>query len=364
MIGAAAGVLAHPPAELREGHDHHPVGVAGLLQVGHQRLHVAGQLRHQVVVTTALVGVGIEPALPHVIQPGLQAPGDHRRDGGHVPPQPSAITTRRPETRHGATHAVGRRVGFHRRRREEVEIRVPALLLHVQTAVGLGHLLVVAGPPPAKAAWILERDAAILAPDQRLGGLAAQRDRDRRIGLLHRLDIARQPAIGRLRGLRVAGVPDIHRVEVRAVRVGIADALHDRHVPRVIQRLERLQPRVQPDRIVQLEHLVLADRRRATVPVVLLHPVRHDRAEHVVAARELQHDQDLLALALDPLDVARVVERVGGIVEPDRDDGARGDQAHTLLEELTAGGNLRGVHDRALLESGLGASKAGTRACW
>ena len=37
-------------------------------------------------------------------------------------------------------------------------------------------------------------------------------------------------------GLRVGRVPDVHRLEVRAVRIGIADALHDRELPVFEQR--------------------------------------------------------------------------------------------------------------------------------
>ena len=58
-------------------------------------------------------------------------------------------------------------------------------------------------------------------------------------------------------GLRVGRVPDVHRLEVRAIRVGIADALHDRQLPVFQQRRHALQARMQADAVVDLEHAAL-----------------------------------------------------------------------------------------------------------
>ena len=102
-----------------------------------------------------------------------------------------------------------------------------------------------------------------------------------------------QPAgLGRPRG--VGRMPDIHRLEVRTLRVGIADALQHRELTPVPQRPEALHPGIQADVIVQPDDHVLRLAQRGPRLVIQVVGVGDDGVEPVVAARELQHHQDVV----------------------------------------------------------------------
>src|SRR5207247_5731342 len=101
-----------------------------------------------------------------------------------------------------------------------------------------------------------------------------------------------QPAVD-LPARGVAGLPDADGLEVGEGRVGVADALDDGHAALVPQRLDALQ--------VLVEAQVARDRQRRPDrhggqlgPQVVQLRVRHGDhgPQAVVAARELDHDQD------------------------------------------------------------------------
>ena len=82
-----------------------------------------------------------------------------------------------------------------------------------------------------------------------------------------RVDIADSPAdpalCSNLVGL--AGVPDVHGPEVRAVGVGITDALDDRHLALVVEALQGTHGRVEADVVIQTQNLLFGHAYRGSV---------------------------------------------------------------------------------------------------
>src|SRR5262249_4940945 len=111
--------------------------------------------------------------------------------------------------------------------------------------------------------------------------------------LLFRIDFAHhaaEPAFGTdLVGL--AGVPDVHRAEMRARRIEVAYAMHYGELALVPESLHRREKR--RDAVVPIEpqYLVVIDSDRFPVIAVEGIVVRDDRVEIVIAARELDNDQ-------------------------------------------------------------------------
>ena len=131
------------------------------------------------------------------------------------------------------------------------------------------------------------------APGQRerLVDVQPRRVAARRTGAA--VDRPGQPAGRRLVHGRPGRVPDRHAVEVRPVRVGVAHALHDRQ-PLLAPAASRTRSsdRVQPHAIVDLLHLAGRDRQLRPALAVLVVAIRHHGIQPVVAAVELDHDQD------------------------------------------------------------------------
>jgi hypothetical protein len=67
--------------------------------------------------------------------------------------------------------------------------------------------------------------------------------------------------------------------------------LHDGELARLPDRKQRLERRVQPAALVELQHLVAAHGEARPQPVVRLIGVRHHRVQPVVAALELDEHQ-------------------------------------------------------------------------
>jgi len=111
----------------------------------------------------------------------------------------------------------------------------------------------------------------------------------------HAVEIAPQPAdtLGR-RG--IGGRPDVGALKVRAARVGIAGALDDREPAGVEDGAQVGQARVQAERVPgavgpDLENVAGRDREVWTTREVLLISVGNERAQPVVAAAQVEHDQ-------------------------------------------------------------------------
>ena len=104
-------------------------------------------------------------------------------------------------------------------------------------------------------------------------------------------DDAAQPALG-ADLFRFAGVPDVHAAEVGTVGRGIADAVDDRHLAGVVQLLEFGQGRVEAVVVINGQYLVGGDAHGGPVVVVASVAVGYDGVQVVVAAGELDDDED------------------------------------------------------------------------
>ena len=112
-------------------------------------------------------------------------------------------------------------------------------------------------------------------------------------------------------GLR--GLPDRHAPEVRAIRVRVADALHDRQ-PAILDHVGRAaHRRMEPDVVCQLAKPISRQTQLLAMPGVILVAVRDDGVDAVVAPVELDHDQDA-AVAVGPAPLSRSGERKTGRV--------------------------------------------------
>ena len=109
-------------------------------------------------------------------------------------------------------------------------------------------------------------------------------------------DCATEPSLGSDL-VRLAGVPDVHRPEVRAAGVGVADSLHYGHLARVIDILQRRRVGVEAQLVVDGQDLVLRDDDRRTRVVVVGVVVRDEGIQKVVASRKL-HDHQHMGLSV------------------------------------------------------------------
>ena len=102
-----------------------------------------------------------------------------------------------------------------------------------------------------------------------------------------------QPALGAyLVGL--TGVPDIHGAEVGAVRVGIANALNDRHFPLVPQLLDGRHVGVEPDSIINGQNPLRVYPYCRPVLQVERIAVGDDGIECVITPRQLEDHQHIV----------------------------------------------------------------------
>ena len=88
------------------------------------------------------------------------------------------------------------------------------------------------------------------------------------------------------------GLPDIHRAEVRLVRIRITDALHDAERPVFVQFRDVRHRRMQADRISELLHLGFGDFDRGPEFRILGVLERNDSVQPVIASRQLYDDED------------------------------------------------------------------------
>src|SRR6202011_2553847 len=75
---------------------------------------------------------------------------------------------------------------------------------------------------------------------------------------LQRGDAAADPAVLAFAAW-IGQLPDVHRLEVRVIGVGVADALHDGELPLLLQPVEVAHGGVQADLIVDADHLRLGE---------------------------------------------------------------------------------------------------------
>src|SRR5439155_19315560 len=91
----------------------------------------------------------------------------------------------------------------------------------------------------------------------------------------------------------VGRLPNVHRLEVGEVGVGVADALYDREVAPVESVLEVRQAGMEGDPVVDGDHVALFDADAGTVLTVSGVVVRDDGVEAVDPASKLDDDKSL-----------------------------------------------------------------------
>ena len=108
--------------------------------------------------------------------------------------------------------------------------------------------------------------------------------------------LAQPTLVADLRGL--GGVPDVHRAEVRAVRVRIADAVYYGDLALVPQVLDRSHAGIESVVLVDRDSAIFRDADIRAVIGVEWVVVRHNTVQVIVATRKLHHNQfAVLAIA-------------------------------------------------------------------
>ena len=346
---AGRGVLgdARRPNSLKVKTCRHPVGLPGIGRVLVKRGDRIGELIQKRGVRAKLVGVGVEAVDREVVDPrpdaGLDDPGDQFETPGGVEigirrscsPCPCravrascsnrtpARVLRRTNPSNGsaagrssqATRSRASRTssGWRRRRR-----RSGGRYCSRVVSRGPSGLLRLEGQREGPSADVEARD---ITAD--LGG--------------PRVESATEPAgverLPRIRGAR--RLPDLHRSEVRTVRgSGSFDPLHDRRLARLDEQpISYLHRRMQADLVAELVNLPRRQPERPAGLRVAVEPVRDDRVQSVVAADELDDDEDAVVRLRPVRGAGRIREEAGGRRRPPRDERAGGERR---AEEVAA----------------------------
>ncbi len=85
---------------------------------------------------------------------------------------------------------------------------------------------------------------------------------------------------------------------MRAVGARVADAVDERDIALVPERLDRCERGVEAELVVELQYLILRDVDEGPVVVILPVVVRDDCVEGIVTARELQDYHRLLVMTV------------------------------------------------------------------
>jgi len=130
---------------------------------------------------------------------------------------------------------------------------------------------------------------------------------------------------------------------VGAVGVGIADALDDGGVAIIVEFLEGGEVGVQADVAVDLEDILGIVAESGAGAVVMVIGVGNDGVEAIIAAGELDDDEDGGVFAggtLGAFDVERIGEGHHRLVEERGDGGRGGEDGQATLEEDATGGEV------------------------
>ena len=115
---------------------------------------------------------------------------------------------------------------------------------------------------------------------------------------------------------------------MRAIRLRIANSLHDRQVAGLPETVQVLECWVQAHAVIQLENLAGLDPERRPALVIHIVGVRDNGVQSVIAAAELEHDQN-----------GRIAPGLGGPGRlPPQARGGRADckDPGRLIDELTS----------------------------
>ena len=108
-------------------------------------------------------------------------------------------------------------------------------------------------------------------------------------------DGAAKPAFGG-DTFRLAGVPDVHGPEVRAIGVGVSDAVDDGDAPVVIELLQGSEDGVEAVMVVDVQDVFLSHADGGAIVAVERVGVGDHGVHVVVAAGQLYDNQDRVAV--------------------------------------------------------------------
>ena len=134
-----------------------------------------------------------------------------------------------------------------------------------------------------------ERSHSARPDDNAIGGVALRRRKAR--------ERSPQPARVEVFGGGRGRVPDLDRAEMRQVRIGVADALHDCELAGEPYLAQRREGRVQADMGVEVEEALARDREPRPQPRVERIAEGHHGVEAVVAAAQLDEHEELARVA-------------------------------------------------------------------
>src|SRR5262245_10183827 len=112
----------------------------------------------------------------------------------------------------------------------------------------------------------------------------------------------------RLAAVGYARVPEPHRGKVREARMVVAAAMNDRDRPVLAQPVEPDHRLMEPESISPLDRVALPNADRRPGAVIGGVAVGNDGIESIVAARQLDDDEDALGMFFD----ARAAKRLRG----------------------------------------------------
>ncbi len=157
--------------------------------------------------------------------------------------------------------------------------------------------------------------------------------------------------------LHAGRLPDLHRAEVRAVRVGIAHPLHDREAPALEELRHPSHRGMQADLGCDLVQLARGKPQRPAPAVVAVDSVRDDGVQAVVAPQKLHDDQDSFVRFRVPRGRGRATQK-----GRDRRRAHRDQRAVTRATCSRIGGGSSSWRNALDPEQKVGSTRADTRA--
>ena len=98
--------------------------------------------------------------------------------------------------------------------------------------------------------------------------------------------------------VRNTGVQEAHRRKVGQTGILVSTAVHDGHVPVLVEPLEPDERRMEAEPIRDLDDVALRDAQIRANAIVLVIAERHDGVETIVTAGQLYHHEDSFGMGL------------------------------------------------------------------
>jgi hypothetical protein len=151
------------------------------------------------------------------------------------------------------------------------------------------------------------------------------------------VEVPADPARARTFDFGLSALPDVHRAEVGAIRVGVADALEDGQLAIFEEVLHRGEVGMKANMVGDFQDGLGVNAEGGALAVVGVVGVGHDGVQAVIAAGELDDDEDLAVCAgglLGALDVEGVGDGKGGLAEEGGDGRGDREEGEALLKEF------------------------------